>query len=83
MSRGCKEFSVMEKEVVELYREKHFTTGYSWVRDPVSQEEVLDALIKFSQERSCKIYKHLIKEQEEEIVGNDCEKAIYLIIYYQ
>lgn len=73
----------MEKEVIELYREKHFTVGYAWLHPPVSDEDILDELVKFSQERNCKIYKHFVKEQEEEVVGNDCEKAIYLIVYYQ
>lgn len=85
----------MKKKTIELFRDSGFFSGYFWAKDPVSEEDILNKLVEFSDGKNIHIYKHLKKIREENAKTNQpksdknpygcdiVDKVIYLDIYYQ
>jgi hypothetical protein len=87
----------MTKHTIEIFRDENFIKGYGWLNAPYTEEEVLDAVAKLCNEQNKKVYKHLIRHEDENISDTDfyspeknqsmriprCHKVVYCDVWLQ
>ncbi len=86
----------MQKTTIELTRIPRHWAGYGLMNQPFTNESgtTLDALVDWAAKASCKVYRHLVRAEEERIgddgtiqrIGCDiplCDLVYYLDIYHQ
>ncbi len=87
----------MTKHTIEIFRDKEAIKGYGWLNPPYSESEVLDAVAELCNRENKKVYKHLIRHEEENISKSDfyspnkcpgikiprCHKVVYCDVWLQ
>lgn len=87
----------MTKHTIEIFRDNNFIRGYGYLTIPYTEEEVLDAVTHLCNEQNKKVYKHLVRSEEENISNVDfycpewdqsikiprCHKVIYVDAWLQ
>lgn len=86
-ARVGKEGEDMTKTTIELHRQPGFTPGYGYMNRPFSDNSysTLDALAEWTMSTPCRIYRHLLREVDENVRvdGKTCDRVFYLDIYHQ
>lgn len=87
----------MTKHTIEIFRDKKAMGGYGWLNLPYTEYEVLDAIAKLCNLEDKKVYKHLIRHEEENVSKSEfyspasipklkipyCEKVVYCDVWLQ